>query len=64
LLGQRKFFIVRFLIFTMANRIGDKELKTDWDARTAADSSKAPGYDMALIPQESLVPARKRVGLD
>ena len=48
----------------MANRIGDKELKTDWDARTAADSTKAVGYNMALIPQESLVPARKRVGLD
>ena len=48
----------------MANRIGDKELKTDWDARSAADSDKAVGYDMALIPEKSLVPARKRVGLD
>ena len=48
----------------MANRIGDKELKTWWDARTADDPAKAAGYDMALIPQESLVPARKRVGLD
>jgi len=48
----------------MANRIGDKELKTNWDARSAADSTKAVGYDMALIPEESLVPARKRVGLD
>jgi len=48
----------------MANRIGDKELKTDWDARSATDSSKAVGYDMALIPQESLIPKRKRVGLD
>jgi len=50
--------------FGGASRIGDKELKTDWDARTAADSSKAPGYNMALIPQESLIPDRKRVGLD
>jgi hypothetical protein len=48
----------------MANRIGDKELKTWWDERTAADPEKAPGYDMALIPENSLVPARKRVGLD
>jgi len=48
----------------MANRIGDKELKTDWDARTAADSSKAAGYNMALIPENSLIPKRKRVGLD
>ena len=48
----------------MANRIGDKELKADWDARTAADSTKAPGYNMALIPQDSLIPKRKRVGLD
>jgi len=48
----------------MANRIGDKELKTDWDARSAADSSKAVGYNMALIPKKSLIPDRKRVGLD
>ena len=48
----------------MANRIGDKELKTDWDARTAADSTKAVGYNSALIPEKSLVPDRKRVGLD
>ncbi len=48
----------------MANRIGDKELKTNWDARSAADSTKAVGYNMALIPENSLVPARKRVGLD
>ncbi len=48
----------------MANRIGDKELKTDWDARSAADPTKAVGYDMALIPQNSLIPKRKRVGLD
>jgi len=48
----------------MANRIGDKELKTDWDARTAADPEKAIGYDMALIPENSLIPKRKRVGLD
>ena len=48
----------------MANRIGDKELKTDWDARSAADSTKAVGYNEALIPEESLIPARKRVGLE
>ncbi len=48
----------------MTNRIGDKELKTDWDARSAADPTKAVGYNMALIPEESLIPKRKRVGLD
>ena len=48
----------------MANRIGDKELKTDWDERTAADPTKAPGYNMALMPQKSFIPKRKRVGLD
>jgi len=48
----------------MANRIGDKELKTDWDDRTADDPDKAPGYNQALIPENSIVPDRKRVGLD
>jgi len=48
----------------MANRIGDKELKTDWDAISAADPTKAIGYNRALIPQKSYIPARKRVGLD
>jgi len=49
----------------MANTIREKELKTDWDATTAADSTKAFGHVQNLIPEEdSLIPAEKRKGLD
>jgi len=36
----------------MANTIGEKELKTSWDALTASDSSKAVGHIQNLIPEE------------
>jgi hypothetical protein len=48
----------------MANTIREKELKTDWDALTASDSTKAEGHIENLIPTEaSLIPDRKRKGL-
>ena len=48
----------------MANKVGEKELKTDWDALTASDSTKAVGHAKALVPERSYVPARYRVGMD
>lgn len=48
----------------MANTFGEKELRTDWDEQTAADSTKAVGHIKNLIPEKSYVPERKRVGLD
>jgi hypothetical protein len=49
----------------MANTIKEKELKTDWDALTASDSTKAVGHIKNLIPTEkSFIPARKRKGID
>jgi len=48
----------------MANTIGEKELKTDWDELTASDSTKAVGHKQQLEAEEgSLVPRREKVGL-
>ena len=49
----------------MANTLKEKELKTDWDETTAADSTKEFGHVKNLIPTEkSFIPARKRKGID
>lgn len=49
----------------MANTVGEKELKTNWDELTASDSTKAVGHVKNLIPEEgTFVPLRDRVGLD
>lgn len=48
----------------MANTIGEKELKTDWDELTASDETKAVGHKQNLEPEEaSLTPARYDVGI-
>ena len=48
----------------MANTIGEKELRTDWDELTASDSTKAVGHKQQLEAQEcSLVPQREKIGL-
>ena len=46
----------------MANTHGEKELKTDWDALTASDSTKAVGHTKNLIPEESHVSEKDKVG--
>jgi hypothetical protein len=49
----------------MANTCGEKELKTDWDALTASDSTKYIGHEQTLRPTDkSLVNARDCVGID
>jgi hypothetical protein len=49
----------------MANTIGEKELRSDWDQLTASDSTKAEGHIKNLIAEEgSSIPSRYRVGLD
>ena len=46
----------------MANTIGEKELKTDWDELTASDSTKFIGHEQTLVPEEaSLVLARDKL---
>ncbi len=48
----------------MANTIGEKELRTDWDELTASDSTKAVGHEQTLRPTEgTFVPRRNRVGI-
>ena len=47
----------------MANTIKEKELKTDWDATTAADSTKAFGHVQNLIPEVSLISQEKLKGI-
>ena len=48
----------------MANTIGEKELRTDWDELTASDSTKFIGHEQTLRPEEScLVPNRNRIGI-
>jgi hypothetical protein len=48
----------------MANTIGEKELKTNWDALTASDSIKAVGHKQTLEPEEkSLCESRYNVGI-
>lgn len=48
----------------MANTIGEKELKTDWDELTASDSTKAVGHEQTLVPEKSFVPRRYKAGID
>lgn len=48
----------------MANTIGEKELKTSWDALTASDPTKAVGHEQSLKAEQSFVPARYKVGID
>lgn len=48
----------------MANTIGEKELRTDWDALTASDSTKAVGHVQNLIPTDgTIVLEKNRKGL-
>ena len=48
----------------MANIIGEKELRTDWDEQTANDPTKFIGHELSLVPEEgSLVPRRYKEGL-
>lgn len=47
----------------MATTSGEKELKTNWDALTASDSTKAVGHVQNLVPQQSIVPQRYRLGM-
>ena len=49
----------------MANTIGEKELKTDWDELTASDPTKAVGHEKTLVATEgTFVPRRYRAGID
>jgi len=48
----------------MANTVGEKELKTDWDELTASDSTKAVGHKQTLVAERgTYVPRRYRVGI-
>ena len=47
----------------MANTVGEKELKTDWDELTASDSTKAVGHKQTLEPENSIVPQRYKAGI-
>ena len=48
----------------MENTIGEKELKTSWDALTASDSTKAVGHKQTLRPEEAdLTNYRDRAGI-
>ena len=49
----------------MANTIKEKELRNDWDALTASDSTKAVGHKQTLRPEEDdLTTYRDRAGID
>ena len=49
----------------MANTIGEKELRIDWDELTASDSTKAIGHEQSLVAEEgSNVLRRYRLGID
>ncbi len=48
----------------MANTIGEKELRTDWDALTASDETKKVGHAQTLVPEKSFVEARYSPGID
>lgn len=49
----------------MANTIGEKELKTDWDELTASDSTKRVGHEQTLKPTiADKTNVRDRVGID
>ena len=60
---NRKFFILLIFIILMVNTIGEKELKTSWDALTASDSTKAVGHKQNLTYEKSFVPVRDTVGI-
>jgi hypothetical protein len=47
----------------MANTVGEKELKTSWDALTASDSTKAVGHKQTLEPTKSFLPIRDDKGI-
>lgn len=48
----------------MANTHGEKELRTDYDALTASDSTKAVGHKQNLVPEEgSLVNRNWKKGM-
>ena len=47
----------------MANTIGEKELKTNWDELTASDETKAVGHEQNLIAEKSFVAKRKLEGI-
>lgn len=48
----------------MANTKGEKELRTDWDALTASDSTKFIGHETTLRAEEgSVVSRRDKIGL-
>ncbi len=48
----------------MANTIGEKELRTDWDELTASDSTKFIGHEQTLVPTEGdLTSVEERKGL-
>jgi hypothetical protein len=49
----------------MANTIGEKELRTDWDELTASDETKYIGHEQTLRPTEAdKTYLRDRVGID
>ncbi len=50
----------------MASTIGEKEIQTDWPHETGLGADdKHDGRQINLVPEEgSLVPRRKKVGLD
>jgi len=48
----------------MANTIGEKELKTNWDSLTASDPTKAVGHVQTLEPiEKSLCESRYDAGI-
>lgn len=48
----------------MANTIGEKELRTDWDELTASDSTKYVGHEINLVSEEQdLTPKEYNKGL-
>lgn len=47
----------------MTNTVGEKELRTDWDALTASDPTKHVGYEQTLLPEKSVVNKNYKVGL-
>lgn len=47
----------------MANTKGEKELRKDWDALTASDSTKAVGHEQNLRAEETIVSKRRKEGI-
>jgi hypothetical protein len=47
----------------MANTIGEKELRTNWDALTASDATKFIGHEQTLVPEKSFVLERYKAGV-